>query len=820
MAGVESGRGADDDAAARQAAEVAVELSEAAGPEDKKRITKALQYVAGRGAEAVRRGSGAARRGAGTATGTVARTAGGARKGAGSAGRGVTSGLNWLTAQVVAMGPRLQIRDQATLRAQFPGRTDDDIAGLLVERAARATATVGGATGACAALPALPAFPVEVAAETLAVVGIEIKLLAELHEIYGMPAAGSATDRARAYVGAWASRRGVYQVDGGLLLIAGSPLATAADQAAGGAGAQVRLLAQPAADRRARGGAAQPQGDAQARPPDPRRPAQPPHDLLRHRDRTADRDPRRLTGPGRRRMAGSAATDPAPGLRYASAAGRWVLAATVLGSGIAALDATVVGIALPAIARDFHASVSSTQWVVDGYTLPLAGLLLLGGALGDAFGRRKVFVIGTIWFAIASLACGLAPNAGFLIAARAVQGAGAALLVPGSLAIIQASFAKQDRARAIGAWSGLGGVATAIGPFLGGWLISAVSWRLVFFINLPAAAAVVAISVRHVPESRAPGPRQPLDAAGATTISLALAGITYGLIAASDGNWASPTVLGTLLPGVALLVAFCVIESRSPHAMLPLTIFRSRQFSGANARHLRRLRRPRRRSVPDTGRASGGVRLQRARGRGGVAADHGHHAHPVGQVGRARRPDRPEAADDDRAAGDRGRPAAADPGARQRGLPDPGASGRPGVRVRPGDQRGAAHLDRAVGGARRAFGHRLGRQQRRVPGGQPHRGGGAAAPGGHNRRHLPASGRAHERLPQGRADRRRGRGARRRAGRRDHPQPGPGAAGQEPSEPGGEGIEGLHCALDAPPLRPDTYSPSPGEPKAAPLSSD
>jgi len=225
MAGVESGQAADDDAAARQAAEVAVELSEAEGPEDKKRIARALQYVAGRGADAVRRGSGVARRGAGNATGTVTRTAGGARKGVGSAGRGVTSGLNWLTGQVVAMGPRLQIRDQATLRAQFPGRSDDDIAGLLVERAARATAAVGGATGACAALPVLPAFPVEVAAETLAVVGIEIKLLAELHEIYGLPAAGSATDRARAYLGAWASRRGVYQVDGGLLLIAGSPLA-------------------------------------------------------------------------------------------------------------------------------------------------------------------------------------------------------------------------------------------------------------------------------------------------------------------------------------------------------------------------------------------------------------------------------------------------------------------------------------------------------------------------------------------------------------------------------------------------------------------
>ena len=170
MAGVENGHAEQDDAAARQAAEVAVELSEAEGPNDGKRVARALQYVSSRASEAMRRGGGAARRGAGSATGTVARTAGGARKGAGSAGRGVTSGLNWLTGQVVAMGPRLQIRDQATLRAQFPGRTDDEIAGLLVERAARATATVGGATGACAALPVLPAFPVEVAAETLAVV--------------------------------------------------------------------------------------------------------------------------------------------------------------------------------------------------------------------------------------------------------------------------------------------------------------------------------------------------------------------------------------------------------------------------------------------------------------------------------------------------------------------------------------------------------------------------------------------------------------------------------------------------------------------------
>jgi EmrB/QacA subfamily drug resistance transporter len=271
------------------------------------------------------------------------------------------------------------------------------------------------------------------------------------------------------------------------------------------------------------------------------------------------------------------------GLSYATAAGRWVLAATVLGSGIAALDSTVVGIALPAIGRDFHASVAGMQWVIDGYTLPLAGLLLLGGALGDVYGRRKIFVIGTIWFAIASLACGLAPSAGFLIAARAVQGVGAALLTPGSLAILQASFNPDDRARAIGAWSGLGGVATAIGPFLGGWLIGAVSWRLVFFINLPVAAAVVAIALRHVPESRAPGPRQPLDAPGAIAISLALAGITYGLIEASARGWTSPQVLASLIAGFAFLAAFCVIETRSSHPMLPLGVFRSRQFSAANS---------------------------------------------------------------------------------------------------------------------------------------------------------------------------------------------------------------------------------------------
>ena len=213
MAGVDSGD-VTDDSAARQAAEVAVELSEARGPADKKRIAARLQGIADRAAAAAAYVAASARKGAGSA-----------RRGAGSASRGVTSGMNWLTGQVVEMGPRLRIRDQAALRAQFPGQTDDEIAQRLIERAARAATAVGGATGAWAALPVLPAFPAEVAAETLAVVGIEVKLVAELHEIYGMGAVGSATERARAYIGSWASRRGIYQIEGGLLLVAGSPLA-------------------------------------------------------------------------------------------------------------------------------------------------------------------------------------------------------------------------------------------------------------------------------------------------------------------------------------------------------------------------------------------------------------------------------------------------------------------------------------------------------------------------------------------------------------------------------------------------------------------
>ena len=210
-----------------------------------------------------------------------------------------------------------------------------------------------------------------------------------------------------------------------------------------------------------------------------------------------------------------AALGAGPGLRFGSARGRWVLAASILGSGLAGIDATVVNVALPAIGRDFHTDFASLQWTITAYTLTLASLILLGGALGDRYGRRRVFVIGVVWFAVASMLCGLAPTASLLIAARALQGVGGALLTPGSLAMIQATFAPQDRARAIGAWSGLGGVATAVGPFVGGWLIQVASWRWVFLINAPLAVVVVLVARRHVPETRDSTVSGHIDALGA-----------------------------------------------------------------------------------------------------------------------------------------------------------------------------------------------------------------------------------------------------------------------------------------------------------------
>jgi EmrB/QacA subfamily drug resistance transporter len=279
----------------------------------------------------------------------------------------------------------------------------------------------------------------------------------------------------------------------------------------------------------------------------------------------------------------SAPADGDPGLSYASSRGRWLLATAVLGSGMAGLDATVVGIALPAIGRGFAVGVDGLQWVVTAYTLTLAGLLLLGGNLGDRFGRRRVFVIGTVWFGLASALCGLAPGAGTLVLARGLQGVGGALLTPGSLALLQASFVAEDRPRAIGAWSGLTGVAAAVGPFVGGWLIAAVSWRLVFFINVPLTAAVVLMTARHVPESRALDGRGPLDVVGAVTVTAGLVGLTYGLIEGPATGWTSPAVMGPLVAGVVLLGLFLLVESRAAEPLLPLGLFASAQFAAANA---------------------------------------------------------------------------------------------------------------------------------------------------------------------------------------------------------------------------------------------
>jgi EmrB/QacA subfamily drug resistance transporter len=269
-------------------------------------------------------------------------------------------------------------------------------------------------------------------------------------------------------------------------------------------------------------------------------------------------------------------------LTYGSARGRWVLVATVLGSGMASLDATVVGIALPRIGADFHTGVSGLQWIVTAYTLTLASFLLLGGTLGDRFGRRRVFVIGVVWFAIASAACAFAPSANVLIGARAVQGIGAALLTPGSLAILQSSFAPADRARAIGAWSGFAGLATAAGPVLGGLLLAVGSWRLVFLLNLPLAVVVLLVTRRHVPESSDITVTGRIDVPGATLAVLALSTLTYGLIAAPAAGWGSPAVVGSLGVGIVAAIAFVLTEHRSATPMLPLSIFRARQFAATN----------------------------------------------------------------------------------------------------------------------------------------------------------------------------------------------------------------------------------------------
>jgi len=261
--------------------------------------------------------------------------------------------------------------------------------------------------------------------------------------------------------------------------------------------------------------------------------------------------------------------------------GPWILAATILGSSMVFIDGTVVNVALPALQSNLNATVVDVQWVVEAYALFLAALLLTGGSLGDHFGRRRIYVIGVFLFALASVWCGLAPNIKQLIIARAAQGIGGALLVPGSLAIISNSFSEEERGRAIGTWSGFTAITAAVGPVLGGWLIENVSWRAVFFINVPFALVVLLLVLLHVPESRDEESRG-LDWLGATLATISLGGIVFGLIESSRLGFSHSLIIAALSVGIVTLVFFLVVEARKQHPMLPLTLFRSRNFSGAN----------------------------------------------------------------------------------------------------------------------------------------------------------------------------------------------------------------------------------------------
>ena len=260
---------------------------------------------------------------------------------------------------------------------------------------------------------------------------------------------------------------------------------------------------------------------------------------------------------------------------------RWILAATILGSSMAFIDSTVVNVALPALQSSLHANIVDVQWVVEAYGLFLGALILVGGSFGDVFGRRLMFVLGVTLFAIASAGCGLALTIDQLIIARSVQGLGAAFLVPGSLAIISASFDEKTRGQAIGTWSGFTAITTAIGPLLGGWLIQHASWRWVFFINLPFAALVVVISFWHIPESRSAAARR-IDWLGAVVATLGLGGLVFGFVESTNLGWRNPLVFGSVVVGIAGVVGFVFVESKVNSPMVPLALFRSRTFSGAN----------------------------------------------------------------------------------------------------------------------------------------------------------------------------------------------------------------------------------------------
>lgn len=268
------------------------------------------------------------------------------------------------------------------------------------------------------------------------------------------------------------------------------------------------------------------------------------------------------------------------GLQLSSGSGRWVLTATVLGSGMAMIDGTVVNVALPHISRELGGGFAALQWVINGYALTLASLILLGGSLGDKFGRRRVFLIGVAWFALASVGCGLAPNMETLIAARALQGVGGALLTPGSLALISSSFRREDRGAAIGAWSGLGGLAAALGPLLGGFLAEQ-TWRAVFLINVPIAVLVAVVTVLKVPESRNQYAPPGLDVTGTTLAVIGLAATTFGLTDLSN-NGMSPGALIAVAAGIAAFVGLIAVERRSSAPLVPPALFTDNIFRIAN----------------------------------------------------------------------------------------------------------------------------------------------------------------------------------------------------------------------------------------------
>ncbi len=262
---------------------------------------------------------------------------------------------------------------------------------------------------------------------------------------------------------------------------------------------------------------------------------------------------------------------------------RWVLAAAILGSSMAFIDTSVVNVALPTIQADLAVSLSRTQWIVNAYLLMLGSLVLIGGSAGDRFGRRRVFAAGAVLFTAASIACGLAPQATELIAARALQGVGGALLIPSSLAIVSEAFPEQERGRAIGTWAGASALTTALGPVLGGRLVDTWSWRAIFFVNVPIALVLLFLTLRHVPAGRSESEKATIDWQGALLATAGLGAIAYGLSSASKAGWTHPAAPGSLLAGVLILGMFLGWEAHAASPMMPLGLFRSRTFSGANA---------------------------------------------------------------------------------------------------------------------------------------------------------------------------------------------------------------------------------------------